>query len=57
MAAAKRRGKRAGQPQALDQEKIDQIIEALEAGVSKSAVCRTFSVARSTLIDTLARIG
>ncbi|WP_312794582.1 recombinase family protein [Tianweitania sp.] len=57
LAAAKRRGKQAGRPKALDQEKIDQIIAALEAGASKSAVCRTFTVARSTLIDTLARVG
>ena len=39
------------------QEKIEQIIAALEAGASKAAVCRTFSVARSTLLDTLARAG
>lgn len=57
LAAAKRRGRRGGRPQALDREKIDQIISALEAGASKAAVCRTFSVARSTLLDTLARVG
>lgn len=57
LAAAKRRGRHGGRPQALDQEKIDQIIAALDAGASKAAVCRTFSVARSTLLDTLARIG
>lgn len=55
--AARRRGKRGGRPPALDQEKIDQIITALENGTSKAAVCRTFSVARSTLIDTLTRVG
>ncbi|MGS1097578.1 recombinase family protein [Aquamicrobium terrae] len=57
LAAAKRRGRRGGRPPALDQEKIEQIIAALEAGASKAAVCRTFSVARSTLLDTLARAG
>lgn len=57
LAAAKRRGKRAGRPLALDQEKIDQIIAALESGTSKAAVCRTFNVPRSTLIDTLSRVG
>ncbi|WP_157017105.1 recombinase family protein [Mesorhizobium xinjiangense] len=57
LAAAKRRGRRGGRPPALDQDKIDQIIAALEWGASKAAVCRTFSVARSTLIDTLARVG
>jgi transposase-like protein len=30
---------------------------SLEPGSSKSAVCRTFKVARSTLNDTLERIG
>ncbi len=57
LAAAKRRGRHGGRPQALDQEKIDKILAALDAGASKAAVCRTFSVARSTLLDTLARIG
>lgn len=57
LAAAKRRGRRGGRPPALDQEKVEQIIAALEAGASKAAVCRTFSVARSTLLDTLARAG
>lgn len=57
LAAAKRRGKRSGRPLALNQEKIDQIVSALKSGTSKAAVCRTFDVPRSTLIDTLARIG
>lgn len=57
LAAAKRRGRRAGRPPALDRGKVDQIIAALEAGASKAAVCRAFSVPRSTLIDTLARVG
>lgn len=57
LAASQRRGKRGGRPRALNQEKIEQILAALEAGASKAAVCRTFTVARSTLIDTLARVG
>ncbi|MFK4824526.1 recombinase family protein [Paenochrobactrum sp. BZR 588] len=57
LAAAKRRGKYPGRPLALNQEKIDQIVTALEGGASKASVCRTFSVPRSTLIDTLARVG
>ena len=36
---------------------MEQIIAALEGGVSKAAVCRTFQVPRSTLIDTLRRVG
>ena len=57
LAAAERRGKHVGRSPALDQQKIDQIIAALEAGASKAAVCRTFSLARSSLINTLARAG
>jgi DNA invertase Pin-like site-specific DNA recombinase len=57
LAAAKRRGRMGGRPLALDPEKIEQIIAALEGGASKASVCRTFKVARSTLIDTLARVG
>lgn len=55
--AARRRGRRGGRPLAIDQEKIDQIIAALEGGATKASVCRTFSIPRSTLVDTLARVG
>ena len=57
LAAAKRRGRRGGRPPAIDPEQIEQITAALDGGASKASVCRTFKVARSTLIDTLARIG
>ncbi len=57
LAAARRRGRRGGRPPALDREKIEQITAALEAGASKASVCRGFKVPRSTLIDTLARVG
>jgi DNA invertase Pin-like site-specific DNA recombinase len=57
LAAARRRGRKGGRPPALDPEKTEQIIAALEGGASKASVCRTFNVPRSTLIDTLARIG
>jgi hypothetical protein len=30
---------------------------ALDGGATKAAVCRTFGIKRSTLIDSLARIG
>jgi DNA invertase Pin-like site-specific DNA recombinase len=55
--AARRRGRRGGRPLAIDQEKIDQIIAALENGATKASVCRTLSIPRSTLVDTLARVG
>lgn len=57
LAAAKRRGRQGGRPPTIDAEKIEQITAALAAGASKSSVCRTFSVPRSTLTDTLERIG
>ena len=57
LAAARRRGRKGGRPPAIDPEKVEQIIAALESGASKSSVCRTFQVPRSTLIDTLERIG
>ena len=57
LAAAKRRGRQGGRPPAIDAEKIEAITAALEGGASKAAVYRNFGVPRSTLIDTLARIG
>jgi transposase-like protein len=33
------------------------VTAALDAGATKAAVCRTFGIKRSTLIDSLARIG
>ncbi len=57
LAAARRRGRKGGRPPTLDPEKVEQVIAALESGTSKASVCRTFKVPRSTLIDTLNRIG
>jgi DNA invertase Pin-like site-specific DNA recombinase len=57
LAAARRRGRRGGRPLAIDAEKLAAVTSALEGGASKAAVCRTFGVKRSTLIDALARIG
>jgi DNA invertase Pin-like site-specific DNA recombinase len=57
LAAARRRGRKGGRPPALDPEKVEQIVAALEGGASKASVCRTFKVPRSTLVDTLARVG
>jgi DNA invertase Pin-like site-specific DNA recombinase len=55
--AARRRGKIGGRPRAISKDKLDAIIEALDRGMSKSAVCRTFDVKRTTLIETLDRIS
>jgi DNA invertase Pin-like site-specific DNA recombinase len=54
LAAARRRG---GRPAVIDAEKLGAVITALDSGATKAAVCRTFGVKRSTLIDSLARIG
>jgi DNA invertase Pin-like site-specific DNA recombinase len=53
--SAKLRGIRGGRPRAIDDEKMIAIKKALEDGMSKAAVCRTFGVKRSTLIDSLNR--
>lgn len=57
LACAKRRGRIGGRPQAIVGEKLDAIVAALNAGMSKAAACRNFGVKRTTLIETLARIG
>jgi DNA invertase Pin-like site-specific DNA recombinase len=57
LAAARRRGRRGGRPVAIDAEKLGAVITALDGGGTKAAVCRTFGIKRSTLIDSLARIG
>jgi DNA invertase Pin-like site-specific DNA recombinase len=55
LAAAKRRGKRGGRPQVIREAKRAAIPAAVEAGVSKAAMCRTFGVKRTTLDDALTR--
>src|SRR5262245_38279702 len=55
LVAANRRGKRGGRPQAIDEEKLEAIGTALDAGASKAAICRTFAVKRPRLYDPLAR--
>ena len=57
LAAARRRGRRGGRPPEIGPEKLEAITAALDAGATKAAVCRTFGVKRTTLIETLARAG
>lgn len=57
LAAARRRGRRGGRPATIDAEKLAAVTAALDGGATKAAVCRTFGIKRSTLIDSLARIG
>jgi DNA invertase Pin-like site-specific DNA recombinase len=57
LTAARRRGRVGGRPAAIVGEKLSAIIAALNSGMSKAAVCRNFGVKRTTLIETLARVG
>ena len=57
LAAARRRGRNGGRPITISAEKLAAVTAALDAGATKAAVCRTFGIKRSTLIDSLARIG
>ena len=57
LAAARRRGRVGGRPAAISGEKLDAVLAALNGGMSKAAVCRNFGVKRTTLIETLARLG
>jgi DNA invertase Pin-like site-specific DNA recombinase len=57
LAAARRRGRHGGRPLAIEPEKLDAVVAALDDGTSKAAVCRTFVIPRSTLIDALVRVG
>jgi len=57
LAAARRRGRQGGRPLAVDREKLEGILSALNSGTTKAAVCRSFGIPRSTLLDTLARVG
>jgi DNA invertase Pin-like site-specific DNA recombinase len=57
LAAARRRGRHGGRPTAINAEKLAAVTLALEGGATKAAVCRTFGLKRSTLIDSLTRIG
>ena len=53
--AARQRGRVGGRPTAISPEKLEAILKALENGMSKAAICRTFDVKRTTLIETLNR--
>ena len=57
LAAAARRGRRGGRPVAINAEKLAAVTAALDGGATKAVVCRTFGVKRSTLLDSLARVG
>ena len=53
--AANRRGRKGGRPRAINEEKMEAILEDLKAGTSKASICRNFGIKRSTLYDALVR--
>ena len=55
--AERSRGRVGGRPRAISSDKLEAILEAIDFGVSKASICRTFGVKRTTLIQTLARQG
>ena len=55
--SAKKRGRRGGRTRAVNEEKMDAILEDLKSGKSKAAICRNFGIKRSTLYDSLNRAG
>ena len=57
LATARRRGLVGSRPPSITGEKLETILAALRDGMSKAAVCRTFGVKRTTLIETIAQIG
>lgn len=55
LSAAKKRGKTGGRPKAISEEKMQAILEALNSGITKAAICRTFNVKRTTLYDAISK--
>lgn len=54
--SARRRGKKPGRPKAINNEKLQAILNSLNSGQSKASICRTFQIPKTTLYDYLARI-
>lgn len=53
--AARKRGKRGGRPLKIDQETKEAILQALRQRTTLAAICRTFKIPRSTLVDSIKR--
>ena len=54
--AARQRGRVGGRPRAISSEKRAAILEAVDYGMSNAAVCRTFGLRRTTLLESLVRL-
>jgi len=57
LAVARAKGKRPGRPKKIDDETLTAAVAALNAGATKSHVVNTFKVSRTTLNDSLKRVG
>ncbi|WP_456306075.1 recombinase family protein [Gluconobacter kondonii] len=57
LAAAKRRGRTGGRPPSISQERLDMALDYLNKGESKLSVARRLTIPRTTLLNTLERIG
>jgi DNA invertase Pin-like site-specific DNA recombinase len=55
LSAAKKRGRVGGRPKTISAEQMQAIVDAINSGASKAAICRTFNVKRTTLYDALGR--
>jgi DNA invertase Pin-like site-specific DNA recombinase len=55
--SARLRGRKGGRPFAIDTEKMQTIKQLLEAGTTKAQIARNFNIPRSTLNDSLKRLG
>ena len=53
--AAKKRGRKGGRPRAIDDEKATHILNMIQQGISKAAICRTLNLSRATLYDMIKR--
>lgn len=57
LAAASRRGRRGGRPRKMTQEKIEATQALMATGMTMAAAARSVGVPRSTLVDSLQRVG
>lgn len=55
LAAAKKRGETGCRPKAISEEKMQAILEALNFGITKAAICLTFNVKCTTLYDAISK--
>lgn len=57
LAVARSKGRFPGRPKKIDDETMQSIVQALNAGATRQHVYTTFKVSRTTLNDSLKRVG